>query len=264
MVNYLAEKYAPILTKEDVLQLFKTLEKAYGSVSRAAREIGIQRKTIYDWPETGDVKIKTKIKILESSIKTRPDYTLIFLLEKSEERASEVLYVILTRLFERAMSERLNPKNFVAVARKLERMRKRHAGLIFEHLEEEAEDMSRLIQQRAHNLNVSLPTIAIETMKSTQVLEVLPTIVKSLRQRRAKDGYPEIARAHNVPLELVKTSTTLLQIAGIRQFEEQEIESAESPYLPQIHTAERKMKPTIQVQGTADFHTPFRLWEGKS
>ena len=161
VASYLAEKYAHILTKEDVLQLFKTLEKAYGSVSKATREIGIQRKTAYDWSETGDVKLKTKIKILENSIKTKPDYTLNFLLERSEERASEILYVVLTRLFERAINEKLGPRNFLAVAKKLERVRKRHVGLIFEHLEEEVEDMSRLIQQRSYDLNVSLPPVAV-------------------------------------------------------------------------------------------------------
>lgn len=260
MASYLAEKYAYMLTKEDSLQLFKTLERVHGSVSRAARETGIQRKTAYDWPETGDVRLKTKIKILESSIKTNPEYTLNFLLERSEERASEILYVILTRLFERAMNEELDKRTFVAVARKLERMRKSHAGLIFEHIEEEVEDMSRLIRQRSYDLNVSLPPVAIETMKSTQVLEILPTIAKSIPEIQTPAGYLEIARARNVPLELVTISSTVLQMARARFAEERERETAVSP-------AEDVFKPPIPKQmlaQTADSHPLYRLWEGRS
>ena len=263
MASYLAEKYAYILTKEDILQLFKTLEGVYGSISRAARETGIQRKTAYDWPETGDVKLTTKIKILESSIKTKPDYTLNFLLERSEERASEILYVILTRLFERAMNEKLDPKNFVAVAKKLERMRKRHAGLVFEHLEEEVEDMSRLIRQRSYDLNVSLPPVAIETMKSTQVLEILPTIARSLPEVQTPAGYLEIARARNVPLELVTVSSTMLQIARAYYSKEQERETAAvSAGLPRIAPEEGIFKTPIPSRETAD--GLYNLWEGKS
>lgn len=260
MVNYLAEKYAHILTKDDILQLFKTLEKAYGSISKATKEIGIQRKTTYDWSETGDVKLKTKIKILESSITIKPDYTLNFLLERSEERASEILYVMLTRLFERAMNEKMGPRDFLAVSKKLERLRKRHAGLIFEHLEEEVEDMSRFIQQRSFDLNVNLPPVAIETMKSTQVLEILPTIAKSIPEIQTPAGYLEIARARNVPLELVTISSTVLQMARARFAEERERETAVSP-------AEDVFKPPIPKQmlaQTADSHPLYRLWEERS
>lgn len=260
VVSYLAEKYAHILTKEDVLQLFKNLEKTLGSVSKATREVGIQRKTVYDWSETGDVKLKTKLKILETLIKTKPDYTLNFILERSEERAFEILYVILTRFFERAMNERMGPRNFLAVAKKLEQMRKRHAGLIFEHLEEEVEDMSRFIQQRAFDFGVSLPPPAIETMKSTQVLEILPTIAESLPEIQGTAGYLGIARSRNVPLELVTFSSTILQIARARLAKEQESEPAAVPSsLPGIEPAEEILKTPIRLTETANGR--HRPWE---
>lgn len=261
MASYLAQKYAYLLTKEDTRQLFKSLEKVCGSIKNAALKCGIQRKTVYDWPKTGDVKLTTKTKILEASIKTRPDYTLHFLLERSEERASEILYVMLTRFFERAMTQELDRRTFAAIAKKFGWIRKRHAGLIFGHLEEEVGDMSQHIRERAENLQVILPFTPIETMKAAQMLELLPTIVKMLPEKETPAGHHELAIKFNLPIELVKVSSTVLQIARAPYVERLESETTESPYRRPTPSAEISYTPRILTQETADSHMKYHLWE---
>ena len=261
MASYLVQKYAYLLTKEDTQQLFKTLEKVYGSIKNAALKCGIQRKTVYDWQRTADVKLTTKTKILEASIKTKPDYTLHFLLERSEERASEILYVMLTRFFERAMAQELDQRTFAAIAKKFGRVRKRHAGLIFGHLEEEVGDMSQLIRERSDNLQVSLPFTAIETMKSAQILELLPAIVKMLPEKETPAGHLELAAKFNVPIELVKVSSTITQIARGPYVERRESETTEPLYRRPMPPAEIRPMPRILTQETADSQMEYRLWE---
>lgn len=265
MASHLAQKYAYLLTKEDTKQLFQTLKKIYGSIQNAALKCGIQRKTVYDWQRTADVKLTTKMKILEATIKTRPDYTLRFLLERSEERASEILYVMLTRFFEKATTQELDQRTCMHAARKFELLRKKHAGLIFEHLEEEVDDMSRLIRQRCESLRVSLPPTAIETMKPAQILEILPTIAKSLLEKETGVGHLEMAEKFNVPIELVKVSSTISQIVRGPYVERQESETTESPYRRPMPPAEIpteiKYMPRIVTQEAADSQTKYSLWE---
>ena len=258
MASHLAQKYAHLLTKEDTKQLFKTLEKNYGSIQNAALKCGIQRKTVYDWQKTADVKLTTKTKILEAAITTRPDYTLRFLLERSEERASEILYVMLTRFFERATTQGLDQRTFVAIAKKFELLRKRHAGLIFGHLEEEIGDMSQLIRERCESLQVSLPPVAIETMKSAQILEILPTIVKSLPEKGTLVGHLEIAEKFNVPIELVKVSSTISQITRAPYVERKKSETTESPYQRSVSSTEIPTEIKYMPQVTVDSHA--KIW----
>ena len=264
MTNYLAQKYAYLLTKEDTQHLFNTLAKVYGSIKNAALKCGIQRKTVYDWPRTADIRLITKTKILEASIKTKSDYTLRFLLERSEERTSEILYVMLTRFFERAMTPELDRRTFSALSKKFERLRKRHAGLIFEHLEEDVSDMSHLLHEKAENLQVSLPPPAIETMKSTQILELLPTIIKSLPEKETPAGYPELSAKFNVPLELVEVSSTISQIARAPYVERQKSETTEPVYPGSWSPAGMRYKPEIKAQEPADSYVEYALWEEKA
>lgn len=264
MASYLAQKYAPLLTKEDTQQLFKTLAKLYGSIKNAALKCGIQRKTIYDWPDVADVKLTTKTKILETSIRAKSDYTLRFLLERSEDRTSELLYVMLTRFYERAMTPELDQRTFVAIAKKFERLRKRHAGLIFEHLEEEVADMSHLIRDRAKDLQASLPPPAIETMKSGQILELLPAIVKSLPEKETPTGHLELSVKFNVPIELIEFSSTIWQIARAPYVQRRESATTELEYPGPWPPAEPDYKPKRLTQETADSQLGYGLWEGKS
>lgn len=258
MAGHLAQKYAYLLTKEDTKQLFKTLKKVYGSIQNAALKCGIQRKTVYDWQKTADVKLTTKMKILEATIKTRPDYTLRFLLERSEERASEILYVMLTRFFEKATTQELDQRTCMYAAKKFELFRKRHAGLIFGHLEEEVDDMSQLIRQRCESLRVSLPPTAIETMKPARILEILPTIAKSLLEKETRVGHLEIAEKFNVPIELVKVSSTISQIMRAPYIERKKSETTESLYQRSVSPTEMPTEIKYMPQVTVDSHA--KIW----
>lgn len=255
MASYLAEKYAYLLTKEDTQWLFRDLHRIYGSLSKAARKANVQRKTIYDWSRTRDVKISTKVKILEALMKAKPDYTLWFILKRSEDSTSDILHIVLTRIFERATMEGLDGKAFVAITRKFERLKQRHAGMIFGYLDEEVSDMSRLIREKAKKLNVTLPPIAIETLKSTEVLELLPTIVRLLPEKVTLEERLDLATKFCVPIELVKVSEEIIQCARAPYMGKSE--TAEIEYPAPTPTADVKYKLGFE-QKTAGLGEP--LW----
>jgi len=241
MVSYLAEKYAYLLTKEDAKQLFESLATFHGSVSEAARKCNIQsRKTIYDWKETRDLKLSTKIKILNASLTNIPDKTLSFLLERSEESTSDILHVILSRTFEMAMKQNLSKEAFAELANKFVLITKEHAGIVLERLEEEVGEMNQAIRGKAFDLKVNLPPVPIEATKPTLLLELLPIITKSLPEKVSGTEKFDIALKLNAPVELIDVSSTLTSIIRARYEREFHSATPQTPYpLP---------KPPMELQ----------------
>jgi hypothetical protein len=241
MVSYLAEKYAYLLTKEDARQLFQSLATLSGSVSEAARMCDIRsRKTIYDWKETTDLKISTRTKILDASLRNIPDNTLSFLLDKSEQGTSDILHIILSRIFETAMKHNLNKEVFTELANGFTLITKEHAGIVLERLEEEVGEMAQSIHKKAFDLKVNLPPVAIETMKHAQLLELLLTIVKSLPEKVTPEEKLDWAMRFNIPVELVDVSAALTSIVHARY--EVELRGATPQALYPVPTAPMELQ----------------------
>ena len=217
MASYLAEKYAYLLTKEDAEQLFESLATLAGSVSEAARECNIQsRKTIYDWKETSDIRLSTKTKILNASLRNIPDKTLRFLLERSEESTSDILHVILSRTVEIAMRQNTRKECFTELANNFTLITKEHAGIVLERLEEEVGEMTQAIRGKAFDLKVSAPPVPIETMKPARLLELLPIIMTSMPLRITQGEKLDLAQKFNVPMELIEVSSTIASMVSSR------------------------------------------------
>jgi len=100
MLEQTIKRFAGLLTKGDVLDLFKMLEKRYAAIARTCARIGIERKTFYNWENAKKINLETKEKVLRAALEDYPLDTLEFLAKKSKERCIEALssaFVLLRR-----------------------------------------------------------------------------------------------------------------------------------------------------------------------
>jgi len=259
-VAYLAEKYAYLLQKEDVSQLFQELEKTHGSISKACRECGIVRKTKYDWNRTISLKLDTKKKVLKALMKINSEKILEYLLVRSKENTVDLLSINLSYLYEKAMAENIEERSFIQSIKRFEKIKNEHAGLIRE-IEEEIGDMSRFIREKALQLGVTLPPEPIDTFRPSHLLEMIPTVIDTIYYRQDFRNFAELAKDLHVPKELVETlfKSILLSGRGITarvQAGRPGLEPFPSPY--------DKILPGIgQVPPTASIQYPD-IWEEKS
>jgi len=210
-MSYLIEKYAVSLSKDDVIELFRVLEEAYGgNVSKVCRECGIQRKTRYDWARALNIKLSTKKRILKMAIETDPEETLSFLLSRSKEAAVELLSAYLSHLYAKALVENIDPRSFIKVVKAMQKIQNEHSGLIWE-LEEEVGDMMSHIRERARALRVSLPEETVDTIKPSHLLEMIPSVVHEIT-RRGIGRSSELARNLGIPERLVQVMSEAIII----------------------------------------------------
>ncbi|RLG98944.1 hypothetical protein DRO19_03610 [Candidatus Bathyarchaeota archaeon] len=200
---YIAEKYAPLLSKDDVIELFQRLQRlCRGNLSEACRRCGIQRKTTYDWMRAKSIKLSTKKKILKAMIETNTEQTINFLLSRSKEITVELLSTYLSYLYSEAMKEIIDPQYFLRIVKKFEKTKSDYVGLIWE-LEEEVEEMTYNLRERARDLKVSLPEEPIDTIRSTHLLEILPSVIYCVTRDITGDP-AKLASSLGVPKMLVQ------------------------------------------------------------
>lgn len=199
---YLADKYAHLLSKDDLLELFSILERKCGSTSEACRKCGIQRKTRYDWEGTASVRLSTSRKVLRAFIGNMPDETMAFLLSRSKEIAVELLSLNLSSSYSHAMEKGITRRRFNNAVRRFEELRSEHAGLAWE-LGEEIGDMIYHLRERASILNVPLPTESMEVIRPQSVLEMIPAVIDALG-RQGFQSPQRLAASLHTPLVLVQ------------------------------------------------------------
>ena len=179
LVSYITQKYAGILTKEDVLQLFqKMTEKLSGNRSEAVRRCGLTGKATYDWEKTKYVKLETKQKVLEACLGTDFLTATEYLLDRSNDRTVDILRSFLSKIYMEAI-ETESKDQFKILLEKYDVSRKKHRGLIKDQIEDEVADMSWLMRQKASELDLPVPEKTIEEISLKEWLEVFPVIVDS-------------------------------------------------------------------------------------
>lgn len=157
MTHYIVKRYAPLLTKYDVQTLFKWLSDKCGSIAKAADAAGVQRKTAYDWDRyTEDVKLETKMKILEQSMKLDENRTLEFLIQKTDDDLKDILEHYVRNIFEKAM--KANTKEEMAKhLSQFINIQNTHRELIFDHQFQTIEEMNNVLAARATELQLDFP-----------------------------------------------------------------------------------------------------------
>lgn len=177
MVNYITEKYAGILTKEDVVQLFNRMtEKLQGNRSEAIRQCGLTGKATYDWEKAKYVKLGTKQKVLEACLGINFLDTTEYLLDRSNDRTVDILRTFISKIYMDAI-ETESKGQFRIMFKKFSTSMKKHQGLIKDQIEDEVADMSWLMRQKASELDLPVPEKTIEDMSLKEWLGVFPVIV---------------------------------------------------------------------------------------
>jgi hypothetical protein len=173
--SYITDKYAGMLTEEDVANLFNFLVKKLGeNRSEAARRCGLTGKATYDWEEATYVKLETKKKVLEASLRENFIETVEYLVGRSTNRSLDLLRTILSTLYANALEAYGNEfeKTFV----KFETIRTGHRGIIKDGIQDEVTDMTSLLRKRASELGVSLGEKTINEFSAEEMINAIQLI----------------------------------------------------------------------------------------
>ncbi len=202
MPMYIAERYAGILTKEDVDQLFNTLtSRLHGNRSEAARQCGLTGKATYDWEKARYVKLTTKRKVLETCLRIDFLSTVEYLLKRSSERTVDVLRTILSTIYNEAI-ETDSKEQIILLLDKFNVLRIQYRGLINDKIMDEVADMLWMLRQKAQELAVSVPPKSIEDISAKELLDVLPLLGEMYLKN--PQGAPAIARTLDLPPQSIE------------------------------------------------------------
>jgi hypothetical protein len=174
--NYITDKYAGILTEEDVAVLFSLLAKELGeNRSEAARQCGLTGKATYDWENAAYVKLGTKKKVLEASLKKNFLGTVEYLFGRSTDSNLDLLRTILSTLYANAL-EASSVEEFKSTFAKFEITRTRNLGMIRDGIQTEVTDMTTLLRDRAAELGIPTETKSIKEFSAEEMLHAVQII----------------------------------------------------------------------------------------
>lgn len=185
----LASKYADLLQGSDIVELFDTLGKLHGSISKAARACGLERKTIYDWKrKAGSEELKpgTKRKVVTALLEQVPEKTLAFMLERVASQAQELFDIYISTVYENTISE-TEPEEFSLKAEELRHLTEKFGALIAGRRESEISGMLRQISQKAKQLGQVFALPIVQVFSSDHLERLLPTALSEARRLETGD-----------------------------------------------------------------------------
>ena len=223
--EYIAEKYAPSLTQEDARQMFKRLAEILGSISEAAKESGIERRTYYKMEDREYVQPSTKEKILHVALEKAQIETLGYLLKRHVSDSAELLIVNLTTLYEKAIEE-TDREKLVKILDAFKQVNWEYQGLIKDSIETEVQDLiAHLIDKAKVEEVVWTPRNTL--YKVDEMRSLITTINRELIRGRSSKV---IAEQFRVPEEIVDALRT--RIARPSYVSIEECEGLLYGYLP--------------------------------
>ncbi len=157
MSSRFARRFAPYLSKGDVIRLFEdVLVRRYGSILRASEAAGIERRTYYNWVErVRAISPKTKVKVVEAAYEASPLETLWLVTSALRGRAGEALFALVDYLRAEALAagDREEFRRWVELLmRALEEL----GGPLVDEVAEEVGDALSSLRPRALELGVEL------------------------------------------------------------------------------------------------------------
>lgn len=203
MATYILEKYAGMLTEEDVANLFDFLVKKLGNNrSQAARRCGLTGKATYDWEGAAYVKLGTKRKVLNASLEVTFLQTIEYLLGRSAYRSLDLLRTILSTLYADAI-EAMSKEEFQSSLNRFETIKIRYQGMIKDGIQDEATDMSSLLRKKALDLGVPLRTKSINELSAEELVNAIQ-IVGHLYLENPSEAELFAVRDLGLPTDAVK------------------------------------------------------------
>lgn len=246
MATYITDKYAGMLTEEDVANLFNLLvTKLNNNRSEAARRCGLTSKATYDWEDTTYVKLGTKKKVLNTVLTETFLETIEYLLGRSADRSLDLLRTILSTLYANAI-EAGSQNDFVATLTRFETIQKRYQGMIRDGIHDEVADMLSLLRKRALDLGLPLRTKSISEFSVEELVDAIQ-IVGHLYIENPSEAEMFAARDLGLPIDVLKP---VIQTFGNLCFARQVQTSA----IGETH----KVKQELSVAVTGSFWPPER------
>lgn len=176
MSNYITDKYAGMLTEEDVALIFNLLVKELGdNRSEAARRCGLTGKATYDWDGAAYVKLGTKKKVLEASLKGNFLGTVEYLLGRNTDSSQDLLRTILATLYSNAL-ESGSAEDVRSNYTKFEKIRMSHLGMIRDGIQVEVTDMAIILRDKAAELGVAVEPKSISEFSAEEMLHAIQII----------------------------------------------------------------------------------------
>ena len=176
MRSYITDKYAGMLTEDDVENLFNLLvAKLGGNRSEAARQCGLTGKATYDWVGAAYVKLGTKQKVLEASLRTNFPETVEYLLNQSTDRNLDLLRTILGTFYANVL-ESTSQNDFKSGFEKFESIRTKHLGLIRDGIYNEVADMATSLRDKAEELGLPLQPKATNELSAEELVNAVQLV----------------------------------------------------------------------------------------
>lgn len=210
MNSYIADRYARILTKENISELFDTLTKRLqGNRSEATRQCGLTGKATYDWEKAGYVKFETKRKVLEACLRIDFLETIEYLLNQSSEKTVDILQTILSAIYAEAV-EIDSREKISMLLNKFDRLKMRYRGLIRDQIEEEVAEMTWLLKKKALKLRVPLRQRSIKDLSAQELLEAIQ-LIGAVYARNPTDAQRFAIEDLDLPEETLKTISPIFK-----------------------------------------------------
>jgi hypothetical protein len=176
LTTYIADKYAGMLTEEDVANLFNLLvAKLDNNRSEAARRCGLTGKATYDWEEAAYVKLGTKKKVLNTALTETFLETIEYLLGRSAGRSLDLLRTILSTLYANAI-EAGSQNDFESALTKFEMIHMRYQGMIRDGIHDEVTDMLPHLRKRALDFGLPLRTKSLNELSAEELVDAIQIV----------------------------------------------------------------------------------------
>ncbi len=203
MTSYIAEKYAEMLTEDDVASVFDILTRALGgNRSEAARQAGLTGKATYDWAQVAYVKLGTKKKVLDAALRVNFTSTVEYLLEQSTDRNIDLLRTVLGSFYANAL-ESDSPEGFRVMQSKFETIRKNHLGLIRDGIQHEVIDMEVSLKSKGEQLGIFIEAKTVDDLSGKELLDAIE-LVGNVYAENPVQAELLAAKDIGLPVEAVK------------------------------------------------------------
>jgi len=169
MSQYLAKKYASVVDRETIHQLYQKYEEYQKSTrSDSAKDIKLARKTLTRIIHSElPISTATKEKILMRSLKLMPHFTVGFLTRRLYDSTTESLQIYLGQIYEE-LFDSSDKKQYSELLQQYYNTLEGFKGLIHDNIETEAADMvSQIIfDAKRKKFQISSPSYFLELKQS--------------------------------------------------------------------------------------------------
>lgn len=257
--SYIAEKYAGILTEEDVAFIFNLLvKKLHNNRSEAARKCGLTGKATYDWEEATYVKLGTKKKVLAASLRENFPETIEYLLGRNTDRSLDLLRTILSTLYADAI-EAGSRNEFESPFAKFETIRVRYQGMIRDEIRNEVADMASLLRKKASDLGVPLQPKTINEFSAEELIDGIQ-LIGHLYVENPREAEIFAVRNLGLPSDVLKpVIQTFRNLCSIRKMQTNTFVDFSKATQRIVDTGERPygtLKPQLPIAAQSDTTIP--------